>query len=102
MLNSYSTSNEDLQPVKTLGLRFKADNVAMLRAIQNYGSVDSDGMPFDAFVHPDSSSESLPRAVEEYEDASHHVLYKTVAEIHESHSDNKSVSCDILVSSALT
>ena len=92
MLNSDSTSSEALQPVKTMGLRFKVDNVAMLRAIQNYGCVDADGMPFDAFVHPDCSSESLPRAVEEYEDASHHVLYKTVAEIQESHSDNKTVS----------
>ncbi|KAI0231303.1 hypothetical protein LSAT2_018342 [Lamellibrachia satsuma] len=90
-----STKDKDLQSVTTLGLQFKVDNATLLRAIHNYGCVDPNGMPFDAFVHPDWTSVSLPRAVEEYDDPSHHVLYKTVAEVRQTQTDDNSIQVTV-------
>lgn len=86
-----STKGDDLRPVTTPELRFKVDNAALLRAIHNYGCVDPDGLPFDSYVHPDWTSSSLPRAMEEYGDPSHNVLYKTVADVRQSQCNDNSI-----------
>lgn len=72
----------ELSPEETPYISFRADHVELRDSIMNYGRVDANGLPLiTAFDDPENPSASLPRHVEEYEDADHHVFYKTVEEI---------------------
>ena len=44
------------------------------------------------FIAPEDVAPSLPKHLEEYEDADHHVLYKTVEEINRSRLEQPCVS----------
>ncbi|XP_064633452.1 nuclear receptor coactivator 4-like [Lineus longissimus] len=81
---------ETLEKLKTLSLHpcemphitFKVNNPAMKSAIFKFGKVDSKGLPTEvAFADPHRPSTCLPSCFEEYGDAEHHVLYKTLESV---------------------
>lgn len=72
----------DLKPEETPFIDFRADSSLLREQIVNYGKVDVTGVPpKSVFVSPGNPSSSLPRHFEEYEDADHHILYKTIEEV---------------------
>ncbi len=83
----------DLHAQETPNISFRADLAAVRDVIHNFGRVDANGLPLEtsAFVGPETPSPCLPRVFEDYEDAEHHVLYKTVSELNSNQAGN--VSC---------
>ncbi|KAK3579480.1 hypothetical protein CHS0354_028293 [Potamilus streckersoni] len=76
---------DDLQPEESPFISFKADSKGLREVIMNYGKVvDSPAGIKTSFMEPNRPSLSLPPHLEEYEDAQHHVLYKTLEEINRS------------------
>lgn len=72
----------DLKPEETPFIDFRADPSVLREQIVNYGKVDVTGVPpKSVFVSPGNPSSSLPRHFEDYEDADHHILYKTIEEV---------------------
>ena len=83
----------DLKPEETPNIAFRADVAALRDAVKNFGRVDARGLPLEnVFVDPENSSRSLPRTFEDYGDAEHHVLYKTVEEVRKEKNKDCSVS----------
>lgn len=84
----------DLRPEETPYISFRADSASLKDAIVNYGRVDHTGFPLTAqFMDPRSPAASLPPHFEDYDDAEHHILYKTVEEI--KHAKTKSRDIDV-------
>ena len=72
----------DLKPEETPYLSFCADQVGLREAILNYGRIDANGIPLQAaFSEQENMSTCMPGHFEDYEDADHHVFYKTIEEI---------------------
>ena len=73
----------DLRPKETPQIGFKADMAQLRDAILNFGRIDGNMLPMEmAFA---DTSQSLPRAFEEYDDDdSQQLMYKTVqdAKVH--------------------
>ncbi|KAH3860769.1 uncharacterized protein LOC127865773 [Dreissena polymorpha] len=87
----------DLNPEETPYLSFKSDPASLREAILNYGKIDHTSVPPlpSPFMAPDKPAPSLPRHLEEYEDAEHHILYKTVEEISRTRTDTPCVNVSI-------
>ncbi|KAL4239675.1 Nuclear receptor coactivator 4 [Mactra antiquata] len=73
----------NLQPEETPFVSFKSDPASLKEAIMNYGRIDPNGVPpmQSPFIVSDRPAPSLPKQFEDYHDAEHHILYKTVQEI---------------------
>lgn len=73
----------DIQPEETPNICFKSDPSALRNAIMSYGCIDPNNAPpvTSPFMAPNQTAPSLPKQFEDYNDAEHHVLYKTVEEI---------------------
>ncbi|KAK3091891.1 hypothetical protein FSP39_023479 [Pinctada imbricata] len=78
----------DLKPEESPYVTFRSDSAKLREVINGYGKVDVNGLPHAVFVQPGDPATSLPRHFEEYEDADHHVLYKTVEEVKRSQANN--------------
>ena len=90
----------ELSPEETPYIGFCADQLQMRENLLSYGRVDVNGVPTtsNAFEEPCKPSASLPRHVEEYEDADHHVFYKTLQDIQRTPDTSTSVSfCFVLI-----
>jgi nuclear receptor coactivator 4 len=86
----------DLHPQETAIITFHADTLGLREVIRQFGQVDSKGLPLDkVFADPSTEAASLPRAFEDYGDAEHHVLYKTVEEIRKEKSQDTSICVTI-------
>ncbi|XP_060076499.1 nuclear receptor coactivator 4-like [Ylistrum balloti] len=84
----------DLRPEETPYISFRADSASLRDAIVNYGRVDHTGFPLTSqFMDPRSPAASLPPHFEDYDDAEHHILYKTVEEI--KHAKTNSHNIDV-------
>ena len=90
----------ELHPQETACIRFRADVNSLRSVIHSFGRVDSKGGPMEgAFVHPgQTSSTSLPQTFEDYGDAEHHVLYKTLEEVKKEKHNDDSVSHNQIIS----
>ena len=84
----------ELSPEETPYIGFRADQLQMRENLLSYGRVDVNGVPTtgNVFEEPCQPSASLPRHVEEYDDADHHVFYKTLQDIQKSPDTSTSVS----------
>jgi nuclear receptor coactivator 4 len=86
----------DLKPEETPNIGFRADVAEMRDCVRNFGRVDSRSLNLPtAFAHPEVSSASLPRTFEDYEDAEHHVLYKTLADVKRDKNNDSSIDVKI-------
>ncbi|XP_061181672.1 nuclear receptor coactivator 4-like isoform X2 [Saccostrea echinata] len=85
----------DLKPEESPYLTFRCDAGSLRESINSFGKIDASGLPHSVFVQPGNPSTSLPKHVEEYEDAEHHVLYKTVEEVHQSKMSNACIDVKI-------
>lgn len=92
---SFRLDDIELRPLESSLLSFRADSGKLRSAIHEFGRIDSRGLHLESvFAHPgEASSPSLPHAFEDYGDAEHHVLYKSLEEIKREHYDDGSVSC---------
>ena len=74
-------------------MSFQSDTGALREAIMNYGKIDSSSVQHmqSPFMCPGQQAPSLPRQFEDYNDAEHHILYKTVEEVKRSKSDEPCV-----------
>ncbi|XP_076075283.1 uncharacterized protein LOC143046148 [Mytilus galloprovincialis] len=69
----------DLKPDENPWISFKYDAAKLRESITSYGRVESSNRPPNTvFVKPGHPARSLPPHFEDYDDADHHVLYKTV------------------------
>ena len=84
----------DLQPEETPNISFKSDPGTLREAILNYGRIDANNITGiqSPFMDPDHQAPSLPRHFEDYNDAEHHILYKTVEELNRMKSAQQPVS----------
>ena len=90
----------DLRPEESPYISFRADVPSLRESLYKFGRVDSRGLPIEtAFADPQMSSTSLPNVFEDYGDAEHHILYKTVEEIKKINYKDSSVSCQNMFSS---
>lgn len=87
----------DLQPQETPYVSFKSDPTSLRDVIMNYGRIDSNSVPplQSPFMAPNHPAPSLPRQFEDYNDAEHHILYKTVEEISRSKTGEPCVQVNI-------
>lgn len=87
----------DLQPEESPFISFQADTAGLREAIMSYGNIDSSSIQrlHSPFICPDQQAPSLPRQFEDYNDAEHHILYKTVEEVKRSKSDEPCVYVNI-------
>lgn len=86
----------ELSPEETPYIAFRADQLQMREQLLNFGRVDSNGLPPAlAFEQAGKPSASLPRHLEEYEDADHHIFYKTIQEIKREPQDVTSITVSI-------
>ncbi|XP_046544324.1 nuclear receptor coactivator 4-like isoform X1 [Haliotis rubra] len=86
----------DLKPEESPYITFRADQSTLRETILNYGRVDASGFPLQsAFVAHGHPSTCLPRHFEEYEDADHHVFYKTVEEVNRARTASSNISVNI-------
>ena len=82
-----------LRPDESPYISFRADIPKLREGIFNFGRIDSRGLPIEtAFADPDMTSQCLPNVFEDYGDAEHHILYKTVEEIKKTKHNDTSVS----------
>ncbi|XP_071106751.1 nuclear receptor coactivator 4-like isoform X1 [Haliotis cracherodii] len=86
----------DLKPEESPYITFQADQSTLRESILDYGRVDASGFPLQsAFVAHGHPSTCLPRHFEEYEDADHHVFYKTVEEVNRARTASSNISVNI-------
>jgi hypothetical protein len=79
----------ELSPEETPYISFRANHMSLRESILTYGRVDASGLPpLIAFNDPGNPSASLPRHVEDYEDADHHIFYKTLEEVKRTKTSN--------------
>ncbi|WAQ97430.1 NCOA4-like protein [Mya arenaria] len=84
-------------PEETPHVSFRGDPVNLREAIMNYGKIDHTSVPalHSPFLPSNQRAPSLPKHFEDYDDAEHHVLYKTVEEINRGKMDNPCVYVNI-------
>jgi hypothetical protein len=82
----------DLKPEESPFLTFRCEAGLLRESINSFGKIDASGFPHSVFIQPGNSSTSLPKHVEEYEDADHHVLYKTVEEVQQAMATSSQVN----------
>ena len=80
-------SLNDLLPEELPYMTFKATPVGLNDVLMNFGRITANGVPL-----PDNRSASLPKQFEDYGDAEHHILYKTVEKIQQGPNSEKKVS----------
>ncbi|OWF50602.1 nuclear receptor coactivator 4-like [Mizuhopecten yessoensis] len=86
----------DLRPEESPYISFRADTASLKEAILNYGRVDHTGFPLTSqFMDPRSPAASLPPHFEDYDDAEHHILYKTVEEIKHAKTNSRNIDVHI-------
>lgn len=87
----------ELIPEETPYISFKCDPARLRTAIMDFGKVASNVVsPLQSpFMAAEEMAPSLPKHLEEYEDADHHVLYKTVEEINRARSEQPCVKVSI-------
>lgn len=87
----------DVHPEETPYVSFKSDPTSLRDAIMNYGRIDPNSVPplQSPFMTPGQTAPSLPKQFEDYNDAEHHVLYKTVEEINRTKSSEPCVQVNI-------
>lgn len=86
--HTYSVDSCDLKPDENPWIVFKSDSAKLRESITSYGRVESSNRPStSAFVKPGHPARSLPPHFEDYDDADHHVLYKTVEGVTKSTQD---------------
>ncbi|XP_033736233.1 nuclear receptor coactivator 4-like isoform X2 [Pecten maximus] len=86
----------DLKPEETPYISFRADSASLKDAIVNYGRLDHTGFPLTSqFMDPRSPAASLPPHFEDYDDAEHHILYKTVEEIKHAKTNSRNIDVHI-------
>jgi hypothetical protein len=77
--HTYSVDSCDLKPDENPWIVFKSDSAMLRESITSYGRVESSNRAStSAFVKPGNPARSLPPHFEDYDDADHHVLYKTI------------------------
>jgi hypothetical protein len=86
MYTCYSVDSCDLKPDENPWIVFKSDSAMLRESITSYGRVESSAST-SAFVKPGNPARSLPPHFEDYDDADHHVLYKTVEGVTKSTQD---------------
>jgi len=84
----------ELQPEETPYVSFKSDPSVLREAVMNYGRIDHTSVPplHSPFMTPGQQAPSLPKQFEDYDDAEHHILYKTVEEINRNKGNDPCVS----------
>ena len=88
MYTCYSVDSCDLKPDENPWIVFKSDSAMLRESITSYGRVESSNRAStSAFVKPGNPARSLPPHFEDYDDADHHVLYKTVEGVTKSTQD---------------
>ncbi|XP_062567143.1 uncharacterized protein LOC134229406 [Saccostrea cucullata] len=85
----------DLKPEESPYLTFRCDAGSLRENINSFGKIDASGLPHSVFVPAGNPSTSLPKHVEEYEDPDHHILYKTIEEVHQSKTSNSCIDVKI-------
>ncbi|XP_045213454.1 uncharacterized protein LOC123564155 [Mercenaria mercenaria] len=87
----------DVHPEETPYVCFKSDPSSLRDAIMNYGRIDPNSAPplTSPFMAAGQSAPSLPKQFEDYNDAEHHVLYKTVEEINRTKTSEPCVQVNI-------
>lgn len=87
----------DISPAETPYVSFKSDPNSLRDAIMNYGRIDPNSVPplQSPFMAPNHPAPSLPKQFEDYNDAEHHILYKTVEEINRSKTSEPCVQVNI-------
>lgn len=87
-LGSNFVDSCDLKPDENPWIVFKSDFAMLRESITSYGRVESSNRAStSAFVKPGNPARSLPPHFEDYDDADHHVLYKTVEGVTKSTQD---------------
>lgn len=84
----------DLKPEESPYLTFRCEAGLLRENINRFGKIDASGLPHSVFIQPGNPSTSLPRHVEEYDDADHHILYKTVEEVQQARAPSSQVSVE--------
>ena len=87
----------DLKPEESAYLNFRCDAGSLRESINSFGKIEANGLPHAVFVQAGNPSRSLPKHVEEYEDAEHDVLYKTLQEVQQAKTSSSCVSVCIYV-----
>lgn len=82
----------DLKPEESAYLNFRCDASSLRESINSFGKIEASGLPHTVFVQAGNPSTSLPKHVEEYEDAEQDVLYKTLQEIQQAKTSSSCVS----------
>ena len=82
----------DLKPEESAYLNFRCDAGSLRESINSFGKIEANGLPHAVFVQAGNPSRSLPKHVEEYEDAEHDVLYKTLQEVQQAKTSSSCVS----------
>lgn len=85
----------DMAPEEPMHITFKPTPFGLKDVVMNFGKISSNRISLSTFVESDNSSTSLPKRFEDYEDAEHHVLYKTVENIKQDSNSEKSVFVNI-------
>lgn len=83
----------DLEPEESSQISFQADAAGLRDTIMEFGTVEAGNKALQkVFADAYTPSASLPKSFEEYDDADHHVLYKTLEEVNRGKSSSASVS----------
>ncbi|XP_056020117.1 nuclear receptor coactivator 4-like isoform X2 [Ostrea edulis] len=85
----------DLKPEESPYLTFRCEAGLLRENINRFGKIDASGLPHSVFIQPGNPSTSLPRHVEEYDDADHHILYKTVEEVQQARAPSSQIDVKI-------
>lgn len=83
-------SLSDLAPEELPYMTFKGTPIGLNDVLMNFGRITANGIPL-----PDNRSASLPKQFEDYGDAEHHVLYKTVEKIQQGPNTEKKIYVNI-------
>lgn len=79
-------SLNDVLPEEIPYMTFKPTPIGLNDLMMNFGKITANGVPL-----PDNRSASLPKQFEDYGDAEHHVLYKTVEKIQQGLNSEKKI-----------
>lgn len=85
----------DLKPEESAYLNFRCDASSLRESINSFGKIEASGLPHAVFVQAGNPSTSLPKHVEEYEDAEQDVLYKTLQEIQQAKTSSSCIDVRI-------
>ncbi|XP_064615983.1 nuclear receptor coactivator 4-like [Liolophura sinensis] len=86
----------DLEPEESSQISFQADAAGLRDTIMEFGRVEAGNKALQkVFADTYTPSASLPKSFEEYDDADHHVLYKTLEEVNRGKSSSSSIRVNI-------